>query len=79
MAAESRTNKCRSLRSVTILLKNNVKDGFSYRPEVEKEKKSKSPTIIFYDFFFKNFSKVWSGNNKVPHIWTKIGHFVGYR
>ena len=30
-------------------------------------------------FFFKNFSKVWSGNNKVPHIWTKIGNFFGYR
>ena len=79
MAAESRTNACPSLRSVTILLKNNVKDVFSHRPEVEKKKKSKSRTIIFFEFFFKKFSKVWSGNNKVSHIWTKIGNFFGYR
>ena len=79
MAAESRTNECQSLRSVTRLLKNSIKDVFSYRPEVEKEKKSKSPTIIFFEFFFKIFSKVWSSNNKVSHIWTKIGNFFGYR
>ena len=38
-----------------MLLESNVKDGFSYRPEVVKEKKSKSPTTIFYDFFSKSF------------------------
>ena len=77
MAAESRTNECRSLRSVIVLLKLYLKDEFSYGPEVEKKKISKRPTIIFSDFFFKNFSKVWSGNNKVPHIWTKIDNFFG--
>ena len=75
MAAESRTIECRSLRSATILLKLNLKDEFSYGPVVEKKKKSKGRTIIFFEFFFKNFSKVWSGNNKVPHIWTKICDF----
>ena len=79
MAAESRTIECRSLRSATILLKLNLKDEFSYGPVVEKKKNSKGRTIIFFEFFFKNFSKVWSGNNKVPHIWTKICDFFGYR
>ena len=79
MAAESRTNECRSLRSVVVLLKLYLKDEFSYGPVVEKKKKSKSPTIIFFEFFFKIFSKVWSSNNKVSHIWTKIGNFLGYR
>ena len=80
MAAEFRTNECRSLRSVIIvLLIPYLKDEFSYGPEVEKKKKSKSPTIIFFEFFYKKFSKVWSGNNKVSHIWTKIGNFFGYR
>ena len=75
MAAEFRTNECRSLRNVIVLLKPYLKDEFSYRPEVEKKKKSKSRTIIFFEFFFKIFSKVWSGNNKVPQIWTKNDHF----
>ena len=79
MAAESRTNECLSLRSVIVLLKLYLKDEFSYGPVVEKKKKSKSPTIIFFEFFFKIFSKVWSSNNKVSHIWTKIGKFFGYR
>ena len=79
MAAESRTNECRSLRSVVVLLKLYLKDEFSYGPVVEKKKKSKGRTIIFFEFFFKNFSKVWSGNNKVPHIWTKIANFFGNR
>ena len=55
MAAESRTNECRSLRSVIALLKPYLKDEFSYGPEVEKKKKSKSPTNFFLFFFSKIF------------------------
>ena len=51
-----------------------------HKSQREKRKKSKCPTIFFISFyFFKNNCEVWSGNNKVPHIWTKIGHLFCYR